>query len=93
MTLSALHFVAANDPSGTAAAVAGGGLLLIGGLTILGIVLTVVWLFFPFVLFGKLNKISYALDTLNHNIRIMAKEAELRASATAVPPRVPNQDH
>ena len=78
--------VATNDMSGTATA-AGLGALFVG-FAIFGFIIGLVWLFFPFVILTKLNKMIYALDILNHNVRLLAKEADERAASAGRPPAV-----
>jgi hypothetical protein len=91
-TIGLISRLEANDASGAAAA--GGGILFLGGLTILAFIIGLVWLFFPFVIFSKLNKVIYALDILNHNIRVLAKEADARAAADgrSLPPKSAHQE-
>jgi hypothetical protein len=83
IAIALVSLVAANDMSGAAAAVAGGDVLFVGTMVIFGIVVGVVWLLFPFVIFSKLNKMILALDILNHNVRVLAKEADQRADQRA----------
>jgi len=87
IAIALVSLVAASDMSGAAAAVAGGGVLFVGTMVIFGIVVGVVWLLFPFVIFSKLNKMILALDILNHNVRVLAKEADQRAAGAGPRPQ------